>query len=63
MKETFTEFEELQEALKKVNMAEDTMPFVRGRLCESKSYNKMQQILAAPEMIKSHAYILNLDPE
>jgi len=63
MKETFTEFEELQEALKRVNMAEDTMPYVRGRLCESESYNKMQQILASPEMLKSHAYILNLDPE
>ena len=63
MRETFTEFEVLQEALKKVNMAEDTMPFIRGKLCESESYNKMQQILAAPEMIKSHTFLLNLDPE
>lgn len=61
--EILTEWDELQEAMRKIDLSESTMPYVRGKLCESKAYNEMQKILAAPELIKSHNYILNLDPE
>ena len=65
MRETLTEFEELQEALKRVDMNEIAMPVHNGKVVTEnrESYCKMQQILDAPEMIKSHAYIMNLDPE
>ena len=61
--EILTEWDALQEAMRKIDLSESTMPYVRGKLCESKAYNEMQKILAAPELIKSHNYILNLDPE
>ena len=64
MKEILTEFDLLQEAMKKINMNEVAMPIHNGKIVENKEcYCKMQQILDAPEMIKSHAFILNLDPE
>ena len=65
MKEILTEFDVLQEAMKRIDMDEVAMPIHNGRVITEnrESYCKMQQILNAPEMIKSHAYILNLNPE
>ena len=39
--EILTEFDELQEALKKVNMDESVMPYVNGILVDDVAYNKV----------------------
>ena len=59
--EILTEFDELQEAMKKINMNESVMPYVNGVLCDDVRYNKVQKILNCPEMISAHKYLYNLD--
>ena len=59
--EILTEFDELQEALKKVNLDESVMPYVNGILVDDVAYNKVQKILDCPEMISAHKYLYNLD--
>ena len=59
--EILTEFDELQNALSKINMNESIMPFVNGRLVDDESYNKIQKILNCPEMVSCHKYLYNLD--
>lgn len=59
--EILTEFDELQEAMKRINLDESVMPYVNGRLVDSGSYNKVQKILDCPEMISAHKYLYNLD--
>ena len=62
--ECFTEFDELQEALKRVRMDEEVMPYYRGRLVENEEcYSKIQKLLNAPEMQNSHRYLYDLDVE
>ena len=59
--EILTELDGLQEALKKVKMDENLLPYVNGRLCDSGAWNKTQKILNCPEMITAHKYLYNLD--
>ena len=59
--EILTEFDGLQEALKKVKMDESVMPYVNGRLVDDSAWNKTQKILNCPEMISAHKYLYNLD--
>ena len=59
--EILTELDGLQEALKKVKMDENVLPYVNGRLCDSGAWNKTQKILNCPEMITAHKYLYNLD--
>ena len=59
--EILTEFDGLQEALKKVKMDESVMPYVNGRLVDDGAWNKTQKILNCPEMISAHKYLYNLD--
>ena len=59
--EILTEFDGLQEALKKVKMDESVMPYVNGRLVDDAAFNKTQKILDCPEMISAHKYLYNLD--
>lgn len=60
--EILTEFDELQEAMKRINLDEAVMPYFNGRLVpDSGSYNKVQKILDCPEMISAHKYLYNLD--
>lgn len=60
----FTEFDEIQDALSRVRMDENVMPYVNGRLVENvTSYNKIQKLLNASEMASSHKYLYNLDVE
>ena len=59
--EILTEFDELQEAMKKINLNESIMPYVNGVLVDDASYNKVQKILDCPEMISAHKYLYNLD--
>lgn len=61
MREVLTEFDELMNAVEKINLNEAVMPFVNGRLVNSDSYNKVQKILDCPEMISSHKWLYNLD--
>ena len=59
--EILTEFDGLQEALKKVNIDEAVMPYANGRLVDADAFNKTQKILNCPEMISAHKYLYNLD--
>ena len=59
--EILTEFDGLQEALKKVKMDENVLPYANGRLCDDKAWNKTQKILNCPEMISAHKFLYNLD--
>jgi hypothetical protein len=59
--EILTEFDELQEAMKKINLDESVLPYYNGRLCNADSVNKIQKILNCPEMISCHKYLYNLD--
>lgn len=60
--EILTEFDELQEAMKKINLDESVMPYMNGRIVsDDVSYNKVQKILDCPEMISAHKYLYNLD--
>ena len=60
--EILTEFDELQEAMSKINLNESIMPYVNGILCQApESYNKVQKILDCPEMISAHKYLYDLD--
>ena len=59
--EILTEFDELQEAMKKINLNESIMPYINGILCDAPSYNKVQKILDCPEMISAHKYLYDLD--
>lgn len=59
--EILTEFDGLQEALKKVKMDEAVLPYCNGRLVDSDAFNKTQKILNCPEMISAHKYLYNLD--
>ena len=59
--EILTEFDGLQEALKKVKINESVMPYVNGRLVDDAAFNKTQKILDCPEMISAHKYLYNLD--
>ena len=59
--EILTEFDELQEAMKKINLDESVFPYVNGRLVDSDSYNKAQKILNCPEMITAHKFIYDCD--
>lgn len=66
MREILTEFDELQEAMKRVNLNEEVMPIYAGKVLvneNAESYKKMQQILDCEEMHSAHKYILNLNPE
>lgn len=59
--EILTDFDGLQEAMKKINLDESVMPYVNGRLVDSVAYNKTQKILDCPEMISAHKFLYNLD--
>ena len=59
--EILTEFDELQEAMKRINLNESVMPYVRGILADAPSFNKVQKILDCPEMISAHKYLYDLD--
>lgn len=59
--EILTDFDGLQEAMKKINLDESVMPYVNGRLVDSDAYNKTQKILNCPEMISAHKFLYNLD--
>lgn len=59
--EILTDFDGLQEAMKKINLDESVMPYVNGRLVDSEAYNKTQKILNCPEMISAHKFLYNLD--
>ena len=59
--EILTEFDGLQEALKKVKINESVMPYVNGRLVDDAAFNKTHKILDCPEMISAHKYLYNLD--
>ena len=59
--EILTEFDGLQEALKKVKINESVMPYVNGRLVDDAAFNKTHEILDCPEMISAHKYLYNLD--
>lgn len=50
-------------AMSKINMDEPVMPYVKGRLVESDTYNKVQKILNTPELEKAHMYCYDLDLE
>jgi len=66
MREILTEFDELQEAMKKINLNEEVMPIYAGKVLineNAESYKKMQQILDCDEMRSAHKYLLNLNPE
>lgn len=39
------------------------MPYVKGRLVESATYNKLRKIMETPELEKAHPYCYDLDPE
>ena len=59
--EILTEFDELQEAMKKINLNESVMPYINGILVDDSRYNKVQKILDCPEMISAHKYLYDLD--
>ena len=59
--EILTEFDELQEAMKRINLNESVMPYINGVLCDNVKYNKAQKILDCPQMMSAHKYIYNLD--
>ena len=66
MRETLTEFDILQEAMKKVNLDEEVMPIYNGKVLlkeTADAYRKMQLILDTPELHSAHKFIYNLDPE
>ena len=63
-KKYLTEFEEIQEALKRVRMDENVMPYHNGRLVEAEdTYNKIQKLLDCPQMAESHRFLYDLDVE
>lgn len=63
-KHFYTEFDELQDALSRVRLDENAMPYYRGRLVEHvDSYNKIQKLLACNEMESAHKYLYDLDIE
>lgn len=59
------EFDAYREALKKVNLNEEVMPYVRGKLLTEnvEIYAKIQKILACPAMEQCHRYLYDLDVE
>lgn len=59
--EILTEFDELQNAMKKINMNESIMPYINGVLVDDVRYNKVQRLLDCPEMMLAHKYLYNLD--
>ena len=59
--EILTEFDELQEAMKQINLNESVMPYINGVLVNDVSYNKVQKLLECPEMISAHKYLYDLD--
>ena len=62
--EILTEWDKLTEAMSKIDLNEEIMPVVNGRLVEDvDSYNKIQKILETPELINAHKYLYNLDVE
>ena len=61
--EVLTEMDEYFNAMSKINMDEPVMPYVKGRLVESDTYNKVQKILNTPELEKAHMYCYDLDLE
>ena len=61
--EVLTEMDEYFNAMSKINMDESVMPYVKGRLVESDTYNKVQKILNTPELEKAHMYCYDLDLE
>ena len=63
-KKYLTEFDEIQDALSRVRMDENVMPYYRGRLIESEdTYNKIQKLLDCPQMAESHRFLYDLDVE
>ncbi len=55
-------FDEYREALKKVHLDEGIMVLKRGRLVENMdAYNKIQKMLACPDMENCHRYLYSLD--
>ena len=61
--EVLTEMDEYFNAMSKINMDEPVMPYVKGRLVESDTYNEVQKILNTPELEKAHMYCYDLDLE
>lgn len=61
--EVLTEMDEYFNAMSKIDMDESVMPYVKGRLVESDTYNKVQKILNTPELEKAHMYCYDLDLE
>ena len=60
--EILTEFDELQNAMTKINLDESVFPYCNGRLVQNDAaYNKIQKILNCPEMVSCHKYLYNLD--
>ena len=59
--EILTEFDALQEAMKKINLDESVLPYCNGRLVNDVAFNKIQKILNCPEMVSCHKYLYNLD--
>ena len=61
--EVLTEMDEYFNAMSKINLDETVMPYVKGRLVESDTYNKVQKILNTPELEKAHMFCYDLDLE
>ncbi len=56
------DFDEYQQAMRKINLNESSLPTFKGRLIESVDvYNKCRQILECPEMYKAHRFCYNID--
>ena len=62
MKKFLTEYDELQDALRRVRINEEVMPYYEGRLVEKiDTYKQMQAILDCDKMSDCHKYLLDLD--
>lgn len=60
----YTEFDELQEALSRVRLDENVMPYRNGMLVENEDeYNKIQKLLACEKMQDAHRWLYDLDYE
>lgn len=56
------DFDEYQQAMRKINLNESSLPMYKGRLIESvDAYNKCRMILNCPEMYKAHRFCYNID--
>ncbi len=57
-----TEMDELQRAVSKINIFENVLPVVHGKIVEdTETYNKIQELLDVPELEEAHQFLYDID--